>query len=125
MEEKRRLEKELQLLKKQSAAGSAQNLISNARPVAGVPVLAMKVEATSMDELRSLGDNLRKELEGIALLGAELDGKTTLLCVNNVVCLKRVRLTERHSASVDKDQCAHLFESSCARGELQLAPHDQ
>ncbi len=34
-----------------------------------------------MDELRSLGDSLRKELEGIALLGAELEGKTTLLCV--------------------------------------------
>ena len=81
MEEKRKLEKELQLLKKQSAAGSAQDLISNARPVAGVPLLAIKVEATSMDELRSLGDSLRKELEGIALLGAELDGKTTLLCV--------------------------------------------
>ena len=81
MEEKRKLEKELQLLKKQSAAGSAQDLISNARPVAGVPLLAMKVEATSMDELRSLGDSLRKELEGIALLGADLDGKTTLLCV--------------------------------------------
>ena len=81
MHEKRRLEKELQFLKKQSAAGYAQNLISNAWPVAGVPVLAMKVEANSMDELRSLGDNLRKELEGIALLGAELDGKTTLLCV--------------------------------------------
>ncbi len=31
MEEKRKLEKELQLLKKQSAAGSAQDLISNAR----------------------------------------------------------------------------------------------
>ncbi len=81
MEEKRKLEKELQLLKKQSAAGSAQDLISNARSVAGVPLLAMKVDATSMDELRSLGDSLRKELEGIALLGAELDGKTTLLCV--------------------------------------------
>ncbi len=81
MEEKRKLEKELQLLKKQSAAGSAQDLISNARSVAGVPLLAMKVEATSMDELRSLGDSLRKELEGIALLGADLDGKTTLLCV--------------------------------------------
>ncbi|RPF83039.1 MAG: alanine--tRNA ligase, partial [Synechococcus sp. TMED20] len=81
MEEKRKLEKELQLLKKQSAAGSAQDLISNARSVAGVPLLAMKVEATSMDELRSLGDSLRKELEGIALLGAELEGKTTLLCV--------------------------------------------
>jgi alanyl-tRNA synthetase len=81
MEEKRKLEKELQLLKKQSAAGSAQDLISNARSVAGVPLLAMKVEATSMDELRSLGDSLRKELEGIALLGADLDGKTTLWCV--------------------------------------------
>jgi alanyl-tRNA synthetase len=81
MEEKRKLEKELQLLKKQSAAGSAQDLISNARSVAGVPLLAMKVDATSMDELRSLGDSLRKELEGIALLGAELEGKTTLLCV--------------------------------------------
>ncbi|MEC8285595.1 MAG: DHHA1 domain-containing protein, partial [SAR324 cluster bacterium] len=81
MEEKRKLEKELQLLKKQSAAGCAQDLISNARSVAGVPLLAMKVEATSMDELRSLGDSLRKELEGIALLGAELEGKTTLLCV--------------------------------------------
>ncbi|MAA67433.1 MAG: alanine--tRNA ligase [Deltaproteobacteria bacterium] len=89
MEEKKKLEKGLQLLKKQSAAGFAQDLISNARLVAGVPLLAMKVEATSMDELRSLGDSLRKELEGIALLGAELDGKTTLLCVVADSILKR------------------------------------
>ncbi|MBT6729066.1 MAG: alanine--tRNA ligase [Deltaproteobacteria bacterium] len=89
MEEKKKLEKGLQLLKKQSAAGFAQDLISNARLVAGVPLLAMKVEATSMDELRSLGDSLRKELEGIALLGAKLDGKTTLLCVVADSILKR------------------------------------
>ncbi len=89
MEEKKKLEKGLQLLKKQSAAGFAQDLISNARLVAGVPLLAMKVEATSMDELRSLGDSMRKELEGIALLGAKLDGKTTLLCVVADSILKR------------------------------------
>ena len=81
LEEKRRLERELQQLKKQSAAGTAHSLLSQAQPVGGVPVLAIQVETESMDELRSLGDTLRKELDGIALLGTELEGKTTLLCV--------------------------------------------
>jgi alanyl-tRNA synthetase len=81
LEERRKLEKDLRLLKKQLAVSSAKDLISKATPVAGVPLLTMKVNATSMDELRSLGDNLRQDLDGIALLSAELDGKTTLICV--------------------------------------------
>ncbi len=81
LEEKRRLEKELQQLKKASAAGGATELLAQAQTVGDVRLLAQRVEVDSMDELRSLADTLRPQLNGVALLAAEINGKATLLCV--------------------------------------------
>ena len=81
IEERRQLERELKQLKRGSLADGAESLLRQARDVNGVRVLASQVEAESLDELRGLADALRKKLSpGIALIGAVIAGKASLLC---------------------------------------------
>jgi len=56
-------------------------LISAAKKVKGVQVLATTVEAKNPKELRELADLLKGQIQsGIILLGAQGDGKVMLLC---------------------------------------------
>ncbi len=76
-ERKRALAMERELARK--AAGS---LLSEARKVSGINVLATKVTATSTDALREMGDRLKEELKsGVVVLGAVCDGKPSLLAM--------------------------------------------
>ena len=82
VEEKRQLEKELLNLKKESAAGGAEQLIEQAHEIAGVKVVISEVEIDSMDSFKSLGDSLRDQLSpGLAVLASRLNGKVSFLCV--------------------------------------------
>ena len=82
LEERRKLERELKSLRKGHMAEGASALLEQAREVRGVRILAAEVEAASMDELRALADELRRKLEhGVAVIGAVINGKATLLCV--------------------------------------------
>jgi len=82
MDERRKLERDLKALRKGALADGAGDLLEQAREVDGRRVLAAQVEAASMDELRSLADALRRRLQtGVAVIGAVINGKATLLCV--------------------------------------------
>ena len=82
LDERRRLEKELKALKKGSLSGGAEVLLQQVRQINGVSVVASQVEAESVDELRTLADALRRKLtHGVAVLGAVINGKGSLLCV--------------------------------------------
>jgi alanyl-tRNA synthetase len=81
LEERKRLERELKALKREGQAGGAEALLREARVMNGVSVLARQVEVESLDELRALADTLRKQMRpGVALLGALIGGKASLLC---------------------------------------------
>jgi alanyl-tRNA synthetase len=81
LEERKQLERELKQLKRGSVSGGADALAQQARDVGGVRVLAAQVEVASLDELRGLADALRAKLRpGIAVIGAVIDGKGSLLC---------------------------------------------
>ena len=81
LEDRKQLERELKQLKRGSVADGADALLRQARDIGGVRVLAAQVQAASLDELRGLADTLRAKLRpGIALLGAVIDGKGSLLC---------------------------------------------
>lgn len=77
------LEKEINKLKTESMSDSLSNPESDAKKVHGIDVLAQKVDAENMDQLRDLGDKLRNELKnnGIGLLAAEVDDKVQMVCV--------------------------------------------
>ncbi|MCZ6749260.1 MAG: alanine--tRNA ligase [SAR324 cluster bacterium] len=80
LEEKRQLEKEVQALKRASRSDGTEEILQGARSVRGVNVVAAQVEAASLDELRAMADSIRKQLKnGVAVLGALVQGKATLL----------------------------------------------
>lgn len=79
----RHLEKELTKYHTQELARAIPEMISRSVHVHGVNVVAERVAAADMDQLKDLGDALRNGLKhkGVGLLAAEIDGKAQLVCV--------------------------------------------
>ena len=82
LEDRRTLERELKSAKKGGMGDNAVDLLGQAQEVRGVSVVAAQVEAESVEEMRSLADELRRRMDnGVAVLGAVIKGKASLLCV--------------------------------------------
>jgi alanyl-tRNA synthetase len=83
LEEKKLLEKELAQARVAKAAGGLDALLAGAREHDGVKIVSGRVDASDVDALKSIGDDLRGRLKqnGIGVLGAEIEGKATLVCV--------------------------------------------
>jgi alanyl-tRNA synthetase len=92
-EEKKKLEKELAKSRLQSLSGSIDELIATAITIDSLKLISAKVTASSMDELKSLGDTLRSKLgSGIGLLASIVDDKVQLVCVvtDDLVAAKKI-----------------------------------
>ncbi|MDP6775600.1 MAG: alanine--tRNA ligase, partial [Candidatus Latescibacteria bacterium] len=78
----RELERELLASRRESAGSSMAQLVRDAVEVDGVRVVAEEVESPDVETLRDLGDGLRNSLgTGVGVLGADLDGKASLIAV--------------------------------------------
>jgi alanyl-tRNA synthetase len=79
--ERDRLRKELARNQQASARDSLQETIARPREVAGLKLIAARVEAEHRAALMKLGDHARDKLgsEGVVVLGAELNGKATVI----------------------------------------------
>jgi alanyl-tRNA synthetase len=76
------LEKEIEAFKGKLAAKDSGDLISQAKEINGVKVLAVEVSIADVKTLRDFGDKLRDKLEsGIILLGSKAGEKVMLLCM--------------------------------------------
>jgi len=76
------LEKELEALKGRLAAAQAGDLLDQVRSVAGVPVLALKVETADPKGLREFAVKLQDRLKsGIIVLGAVAADKAMLIAL--------------------------------------------
>jgi len=74
------LNRELQKLRQQMLAQQARGMLDAVQDVAGVSVLALKVDAASVDEMRTLADDLRNKLgAGVVILGAIINDKPMLI----------------------------------------------
>jgi len=74
--------KELSKLRVRSASPDIERLVSTASRLDGFNLVAAQVRATSMDELKSLGDTLRvKLISGVGILASVIDEKVALVCV--------------------------------------------
>jgi alanyl-tRNA synthetase len=74
------LQRELHRLRQQMLSRQAGELAASARDVAGVRVLATRVDAAGVDEMRRLADDLRNQLgSGVVILGAVINGKPMLI----------------------------------------------
>jgi alanyl-tRNA synthetase len=79
LEERRALERELAALRGEQRRAASGDLVSQAEEIAGVKVLAAKVEGVAGDGLRAMVDELRDKLgSGVVLLAAPADGRVTL-----------------------------------------------
>jgi alanyl-tRNA synthetase len=76
------LKKELSRQRVRAGASSLDALLSGAREIKGIKVVALRVEANTLDELKSLGDALRSKLgSGAGVLGSVIEDKAALVCV--------------------------------------------
>jgi alanyl-tRNA synthetase len=87
------LEKEAGRQRLQSLSSDIDALVSNAVSVNGFKLVATKVESSSVDELKSLGDSLRAKLgSGVGLIASVIDEKISFVCVvtDDLVAGKKV-----------------------------------
>jgi alanyl-tRNA synthetase len=90
LEDQKRLEKQLAQLESKVARSQAQDLVASARQVAGVPVLAARLDGLDPDGLRSVMDTLRDRLpSGVIVLGSAVDGKVSLVAAVSKDLMKR------------------------------------
>lgn len=84
LEEKKKLEKELAELKLQGKLGGIDNIISAGIEIDGIKIFKGKIEASNMDELKSMGDELREKMKSNAvgmLISIIDEDKVGIVCV--------------------------------------------
>jgi alanyl-tRNA synthetase len=80
LDEQKQLEKQLAQLEARLAKSRALDLVTAAKEVAGVPVVAARLDGLDPDGLRSVVDTLRERLgSGVICLGSVVDGKVNLV----------------------------------------------
>ena len=79
-EERREAERHLASLRRAALGGG--DLLKNRIDVDGTAIVTYRAMPVSMDDLRTIGDALRRELRsGVAVVGAELNGKAAILAL--------------------------------------------
>lgn len=81
-EEKKKLEKELAEIQLQNKLGGIDTIAENSQDANGIAVFKGRVEAANMDELKSMGDELRNKIKsGVGVLISQLDEKVGIVCI--------------------------------------------
>lgn len=81
-EEKKKLEKELADLKLKEKLGGIDSIVSSGKEIKGIKVYKGKVDASNMDELKSMSDELRGKMKsGVGVLISEIEGKVGIVAV--------------------------------------------
>lgn len=76
------LKKELSKQKVSDASSGIEALVKNASRLEGFQVVVARIDAATMDELKSIGDTLRSKLgSGVGVLAAIIEEKVALVCV--------------------------------------------
>ncbi len=92
LERVRELEREVTSLRGQLTSGAARDVLSQAREVDGVKVLATRVPAQDPKAMREFADGLRDRMRsGVVVLGAEAEGKALLLVAVTKDLTSRIR----------------------------------
>ncbi|MBN1260322.1 MAG: alanine--tRNA ligase [Anaerolineae bacterium] len=82
--------KEIEALNRKLARDSFEGLLNDVVEVAGVPVLAARVEAPDADTLREMADWFRDKMQGgVIVLGAVIDAKPLLIAATTKAMTQR------------------------------------
>jgi len=111
------LEKELEKVKSQIAAKSADNIEADVRSVNGISVVAKKVQVDNPAALRDLADKFRDKIKsGIVVLGAENNGKALLIAIVTKDLLDRF-----HAGNIIKAVAAEVGGGGGGRPDMAQA----
>jgi alanyl-tRNA synthetase len=78
----RDLEKQVKRFKSGGGFGGGPDILSGAVEVKGIKVVAGKVEAEDVEELKTMADTVREKIgSGVGILGAEIGGKVSVVAV--------------------------------------------
>ncbi|MBK7104637.1 MAG: alanine--tRNA ligase [Ignavibacteriae bacterium] len=81
-EEKKKIEKELADIKLKEKLGGIDSIVNNPFEKNGINIFKGKVDVNNMDELKSMGDELRAKIRnGVGVLISEIEGKVGIVCV--------------------------------------------
>lgn len=76
------LKREVSKRRIQEAVSSIDRLVSSASALNGFKIISARIDAQTMDELKSIGDSLRSKLgSGVGILASVVDNKVVLVCV--------------------------------------------
>lgn len=82
MDERKKIEKELEQLRSQQAGSAMKDLAMKATAIGKSKLVAAEVTALSLDQLKEMGDAIRDELgSGVGVLLAAIDGKPSMVIV--------------------------------------------
>lgn len=90
----RDLEKEIKKIKTSGHHGMDSGIVTDAITVKGVKIAFGKVEVSNAEELKAMADNIRSKLgSGIGILGAETDGKVSLVVTvtDDLISIKNLK----------------------------------
>ena len=94
LEEKKKLEKEFSELKLKEKLGRIDEILKNPVKLESISVYKGEVNADSMDELKSFGDELRnKTKESVGVLISRIEDKVGIVCVVNDELIKSTKLS--------------------------------
>jgi len=92
LDEQKQLEKQVQQLESRLAKHRADELAAAAKTVAGVTVLAARIDGLDAEGLRSVVDTLRERMgPGVICLGSAMDGKVALVASVSKDLTKRIQ----------------------------------
>ena len=78
----KKLERELQGLRREATGSSIDDLVDQAQQINGIRVVASEVQPADMNTFREMGDGLRNALgSGVGVLGAAMNGKASIITV--------------------------------------------
>ena len=81
-DEKKKIEKELAEFKLKEKLGGIDSIVQSPVEENGINIFKGRVDVNNMDELKSMGDELRDKIKsGIGVLISEIEGKVGIVCV--------------------------------------------
>ena len=84
------MKSENESMKAKEAQASLGNVMDNVKEIKGVPFLCAHVPGVDMNELRSLGDDLKAKLSGgVVVLISDKDGKVNLVAMASEEAMKK------------------------------------
>jgi len=94
LDEKKKLEKELAELKLKEKLGGIDTIVKSPAIVNGVNTFKGRVSASNMDELKSMGDELRDKMKsGVGLLISQIEDKVGIVAVVSDDLIKDKKLS--------------------------------